>query len=370
MRTPICRNLDIGLPIFGFSHCRDVVAAISRAGGFGVLGAAQFTPEQLELELNWIDQHVDGRPYGLDVVMPSGYVKPEESERDEAAAYVRAIPQRHWDFVDEVLEELQVPPLPPKVPKPELQPGWNAEVAREHVEIGFRHPIRMLVNALGPPPPDIVERAHDSGILVGALAGKPEHAVRHLRVGVDVIVGQGNEAGGHTGEIGTIALIPDLVDAVGPEVPVLAAGGIGSGRQLAAAMALGAQGGWLGSIWLTTFESDVDPGVKQRYLAARAGDTMRTKENSGKPCRGLRTAWREAWLSEGSPGTLQMPLQGMLTTEAKERIKRARRYDLMHASVGQVVGRMNAEKSVRDVVFELSEEYVDAVARISSLTDE
>jgi NAD(P)H-dependent flavin oxidoreductase YrpB (nitropropane dioxygenase family) len=368
MKTPICDQLGIDLPIFGFSHCRDVVAAVSRAGGFGVLGAASYSAEQLELEMKWIDEHSDGRPYGLDVVMPAGYVPPS-SEDDQIGAYIRAIPERHWKFVDQVLTDLAVPPLPANVPKPELKPGWNAQTAREHIEVGFRHPIRMLVNALGSPPTDVVSSAHELRILVGALAGKPEHAERHVQAGVDVIIGTGSEAAGHTGDIGTVALIPDLVEAVGPDVPVLAAGGIASGYQLAAALALGAQGVWIGSLWLTTVESDVDPAIKKRYIAAGAADTVRTRENSGKPSRGLRTPWRDAWLSERSPGTLPMPLQGILTTEAKERIKHAHRDDLAHASVGQAVGRMKSERRVRDVVISLVEEYADAITRLNKIAD-
>ena len=371
MRTPICDRFGIEYPIFAFSHCRDVVAAVSRAGGMGVLGAALIAPDELELVLKWIDQNVDGKPYGVDVVMPQGYAKPEDldagDENEIVERYRLMIPERHWQFVEEVLERLEAPPLPPDAEKPSLKPGWNAELARQHIDVAFGHPIRFLVNALGSPPSDIIERAHERDIAIGALAGKVGHAVRHTQLGVDVIICQGNEAGGHTGEIGTIVLVPDVVDAVGPDVPVLAAGGIASGRQLAAVLALGAQGAWMGSVWLTTTESDVEPAIKERYLAAQADDTMRTRENSGKPSRGLRTAWREAWLAEDSPGTLPMPLQGILTAEAKERIKRAKRYDQMHASVGQVVGRMNEARSVSRVIYEMVEEYIATTERLHAL---
>ncbi|MDO8308905.1 MAG: nitronate monooxygenase family protein [Actinomycetota bacterium] len=367
MRTPICESLGVDLPIFGFSHCRDVVAAISRAGGFGVLGAALFSPEQLELELAWIDEHVAGRPYGLDVVIPATYANASVAAENQTANYLAAIPQKHWEFVQETLQHLEVPELPDEVARPVLEPGWNPELGRMHFEVGLGHPIRMIVNALGTPPAEVVERAHAKGMLVGGLAGKPAHAVKQVEGGVDVIIAQGTEAGGHTGEIATMVLTPQVVRAVGPDIPVLAAGGIASGEQLAAAIALGAQGGWLGSVWLTTHESDVDPAVKQRYLAASSDATVRTKENSGKPCRGLRTPWRDAWLATESPGTLPMPLQGLLTLEAKDRIKRARRVDLMHMSVGQVVGQMNHDRSVADVMFDLTSGFVAAADRLAGI---
>jgi NAD(P)H-dependent flavin oxidoreductase YrpB (nitropropane dioxygenase family) len=372
MRTSVSAHFGLEFPIFGFSHCRDVVAAVSRSGGMGVLGAALITPEQLELDLKWLDEQTGGRPYGVDVVMPRGYVKPDAPaatpDKDTAAARYRAmIPEEHVAFVDDLLDRLGVPPLPDSVAGPSLEPGWNADVAREHIEVAFRHPYRFLVNALGPPPPDIIEQAHANGVLVGALAGKPEHARRHVDEGVDVVICQGAEAGGHTGDIGTMVLVPDVVDAVGPSVPVLAAGGIASGRQIAAALALGAQGAWMGSVWLTTTESDVDPGVVARYLAATSADTMRTPENSGKPSRGLRTPWRQAWQADDAPPILRMPLQGILTAEAKERIKHARRYDLMHASVGQVVGRMNRVLGVADVIHQMVEEYIATMERLNGL---
>lgn len=370
MQTPLCRRLGVELPIFAFSHCRDVVAAVSRAGGFGVLGAALFTPEQLELELAWIDDNVDGKPYGLDVVIPTGYSDAGGTREERTAAYLASIPEEHWQFVHAVLERLDVPDLPAGVERPAPEPGWNPEVGRMHFEVGMKHPIAMLVNALGAPPRDVVDEAHARGILVGALAGKPAHAERQAAGGVDVIVAQGTEAGGHTGDITTMTLTPQVVQAVGPDIPVLAAGGIASGAQLAAAIALGAQGGWLGSVWLTTHESDVAPAIQAAYLRARAEDTVRTKENSGKPCRGLRTPWRDAWLGDDSPGTLPMPLQGMLTLEAKERIKRAQRTDLMHMSVGQVVGQMNERRSVSHVVVELIEEYLATLERMNSLLGE
>jgi NAD(P)H-dependent flavin oxidoreductase YrpB (nitropropane dioxygenase family) len=241
------------------------------------------------------------------------------------------------------------------------------------MDVAFSHPISLIVNALGPPPPDLIERAHTSGVLVGALAGKKSHAVRHVAAGADVIIAQGHEAGGHTGEIATMVLVPEVVDAVAP-VPVLAAGGIGSGRQMAAALALGAEGVWCGSVWLTTLEAETHPTVKDKFLAATSSDTVRSRSHTGKPARQLRSAWTEEWDGPGSPGPLPMPLQPMLVAEANRRIERAAAnpdnagaVKLANYFVGQIVGSMNESKHADRVVIEMVGELIDAVQRVNGM---
>jgi len=226
LRTRVCDLLGIELPIFAFSHCRDVVAAVSRAGGLGVLGALAFSNEELEVELRWLDEHVGGKPYGVDVVMPASLA---DQPAFDKAAFEAMIPERHRAFVEEVLERYRVPKLPAGEAPHEGLLAWTHAGARSQVEIALAHPIRLLVNALGTPPRDVIDQVHARGVQVAALCGSVEHARRHVEAGVDIIVAQGSEAGGHTGEIGTMVLIPDVVDAVAP-TPVLAAGGIGCGR--------------------------------------------------------------------------------------------------------------------------------------------
>lgn len=360
MRTRICEIFGIEFPIFAFSHCRDVVAAVSKAGGFGVLGALAFSPEELEVQLRWIDQHVDGKPYGVDVVMPASYLQGDLSTLE------KAIPEGHKEFVQGILERFNVPPLPEGEPKPQGLLGWTHEKARQHVEIALSHPIKLLANALGTPPKDVLDRAHYQGVLVAALVGSPHQAVRQKEAGTDIIVAQGHEAGGHTGEITTMVLVPEVVDAVRP-TPVLAAGGIGSGRQMAAAMALGADGVWTGSIWLTVRESDTNPVVIEKLMKATSRDTVRSRSLSGKPARLLRTAWTEAWDSPDSPGPLPMPLQWMLNAEATARIYRYTHVEgsgareLAGSPVGQIVGRMTSVKPAREVIYEMVREYVETV---------
>ena len=372
MRTPIAEQLEIEFPIFAFSHCRDVVAAISRAGGLGVLGALAYTPDELDTELRWIDEHVDGRPYGTDIVMPMNYVGKGGGDEAKLTNLEQMIPQEHWDFADKVLAEYDVPPMPDDLEaRPVKAAGLGVdEEGPGQVEISLQHGAKLLVNALGPPPPDVIETAHDAGVIVGALVGAKQHAERQVAQGVDVVVAQGTEAGGHCGEVATMILVPEVVDAVGSEVPVLAAGGIATGRQMAAALALGAQGVWTGSMWLTVAEADTNPAALENMLAATSRDTVRSRVMTGKPARQLRTAWTEAWEREDSPGPLPMPLQGIIYNYAARRVSRVQRKELSGFPVGQIVGRLNTVRPTKDVIFEMVEEWIETTQRLNSLIDE
>jgi NAD(P)H-dependent flavin oxidoreductase YrpB (nitropropane dioxygenase family) len=368
MNNELCKRLGIEFPIFAFSHCRDVVAAVSRAGGFGVLGAVAYSPEQLEEELTWIDAHIDGKPYGVDTVIPVKYVGKESGDLAKADLQVQ-VPEVHKKFIKGLLDRYEVPPLPANVEQTEQLLGWSSSGGHAHVEVAFRHPIRLLANALGPPPADIIEAAHGRGILVAALCGTVEHARRQKEAGVDIVISSGYEAGGHTGEIGSMVLIPQIVDAVAP-TPVLAGGGIASGRQMAAAMVLGAQGAWCGSVWLTTNESDCVPALVDKLLSASSQDTVRSRCISGKPARQLKTAYTEAWDGPSSPGTLPMPLQYMATAEATQRIHRHAQSgkpgsaQLLGTPVGQIVGQLTQRRSVKQVVQDMVSECLEALERV------
>jgi NAD(P)H-dependent flavin oxidoreductase YrpB (nitropropane dioxygenase family) len=370
MRTPVCELLGIEFPIVAFSHCRDVVAAVTNAGGLGVLGAGTHSPEHLEMELCWIDEQVNGRPYGVDLLLPAKYEGADSGGLDREAIAAR-LPAEHVAFVDDLLRRYDVPPLPEgadKVGRLDMSPV--SPIGYEPLlDVAFNHPIRLIASALGAPPPSLVERARAADrCVVAALAGTPEHARRHVEQGAEIIVAQGTEAGGHTGEIATMVLVPDVVDAVGP-VPVLAAGGIASGRQLAAAMALGAQGAWCGSVWLTTDEAETEPVVKEKFLAATARDTVRSRSITGKPARMLRSAWTAEWDSEKAPATLPTPLQSALVAEAQMRIihagSRPGAADLAQYFVGQVVGRLDKVRSCRQVLLDMVTEYAEVVDRFA-----
>jgi NAD(P)H-dependent flavin oxidoreductase YrpB (nitropropane dioxygenase family) len=370
MRTELCRRLGIEFPIFAFTHCRDVVAAVSQAGGLGVLGAVGFTAEQLEIELKWIDEHVGDRPYGVDIVIPGKYegkgadLPPEELE----AKLKELVPQQHREYAAKILADHGVPELPAGEKARELL-GWTATTAGPQVEAILKHPkARVVANALGTPPADVIKEIQASGRLVGALCGSVKHALHHKEAGVDFIIAQGGEGGGHTGDIGSIVLWPQVIAAAAP-VPVLAAGGIATGTQMAAALALGAQGVWTGSIWLTVEEAEAAPSQKESYLRATSHDTVRSRSWTGKPCRMLRNDWTEAWEKPDAPKPLGMPLQWMVTADAVSRVHRyaAKAQPVAFNPVGQVVGLMNEVKPVREVIFQMVEEYLEAVDRLTAL---
>jgi NAD(P)H-dependent flavin oxidoreductase YrpB (nitropropane dioxygenase family) len=374
MKTRVSDMFGIELPIFAFSHCRDVVAAVSKAGGMGVLGALAFSPEQLEIELKWIDDNVDGKPYGVDVVMPAkiadlaGTAGGDDPEK-MATGFAEMIPATHREWLDKLLAEHNVPELPEDEESGGALLGWVHEKGRQQVDVALSHDIKLLANALGSPPEDIVNLSHEHGVKVAALCGTVAQAERHVARGVDVVVAQGTEAGGHTGEISSLVLWPEVVDAIGPETPVLAAGGIGDGRQIAAALALGCEGVWTGSIWLTTAESDSSPLVQEKLMTATSRDTVRSRSWTGKPARMLRTEWTDAWEREDSPGYLPMPLQYMLISDAQRRIGRSQNPELTTMPVGQVVGRMNKVRPVRDVMFDLVEQFVEATEGVHKLVE-
>ncbi|MFG2561874.1 NAD(P)H-dependent flavin oxidoreductase [Streptomyces sp. NPDC048496] len=363
METELSKKLGVEHAIFGFTPFPAVAAAITRAGGFGVLGAVRYTaPDDLARDLDWMQEHTDGKPYGLDVVMPAKKVE-GVTEADVEAM----IPAGHRQFVQDTLATYGVPELAEGEASGWRITGWMEEVARNQLDVAFDYPIRLLANALGSPPADVVQRAHDRNVLVAALAGSAKHARHHADAGIDIVVAQGYEAGGHTGEIAFMVLVPDVVDAVGP-LPVLAAGGISSGQQIAAGLALGAQGVWLGSLWLTTEEADLHSrALTRKLLAAGSGDTVRSRALTGKPARQLRTEWTDAWDDPSGPGPLPMPLQGLLVAEAVSRIQKYETGALLGTPVGQIVGRMNTERSVQAVVDDLIRGFERAVDRINRI---
>jgi NAD(P)H-dependent flavin oxidoreductase YrpB (nitropropane dioxygenase family) len=368
MQTELSKQLGVEHAVFGFTPFPAVAAAISRAGGFGVLGAVRYTvPDDLDRDLDWLDAHVGGRPYGLDVVMPAKKVEAPEGRTLTESDVEAMIPEGHRRFVRDILAKYGVPEPAEGEASGWRITGWMEQVARAQLDVAFGHPIRLLANALGSPPADVVARAHDRGVLVAALAGSARHARKHREAGIDIVVAQGYEAGGHTGEIATMVLTPEVVDAVHP-LPVLAAGGIGSGQQVAAALSLGAQGVWLGSVWLTTTEADLHaPALTRKLLAAGSGDTVRSRALTGKPARQLRTEWTDAWDDPAGPGTLPMPLQGLLVAEAVSRIQKYEVEPLLGTPVGQIVGRMSGERSVQAVFDDLTRGFERAVDRINRI---
>ena len=375
MNSRICEMLDIEFPLVAFTHCRDVVVAVSKAGGCGVLGAVGMSPEQLEKELKWIDEHIDGKPYGVDVLIPNKMVgKDEKFDADKLA---KMIPQEYADFRTDVLENHGID-------APELRKidtggsgfaqNTQSDGAKALLDVAFKHPIKIIANALGVPPDWMIQMGKDNDCKVAALLGTAEHAINQVKAGVDILVVSGTEAGGHCGSVSTMVLIPEVHQAIQPygDVPILAAGGIVTGKQMAAAMAMGASGAWCGSVWLTTIESEVEPVIKEKMVAANSSQTVRSRSRTGKHSRQLVTPWTQAWEAENAPEPLPMPLQPMVAEPALQKVNKLAAgghegaQDLATYWVGQGVGLMNESISASDVVQDFKEDFINAYERLNN----
>jgi NAD(P)H-dependent flavin oxidoreductase YrpB (nitropropane dioxygenase family) len=369
MLSPICAMLGIEFPLLAFSHCRDVVVAVSKAGGMGVFGAASLPPERLEEELAWIDDHIGGRPYGVDLIVPNSF-----AGKGEEKAARPPIPDEHKAFVAGLLAKHGVESDSLGGVSSSLGDNMSDAGAAALLEVAFRHPIGLIANALGVPPPLMLELGKRNDVPVAALVGTRDHALAQVRAGVDILVVAGGEAGGHCGEVATMVLVPEVaaaVEAVGANTPILAAGGIVTGRQMAAAMAMGAHGAWTGSVWLTTAEAETNPIVKEKMLVASSRDTVRSKSRTGKPSRQLRSPWTDAWEAEGAPKPLPMPLQSLVSEPALRKVDKLSEGGHEGAKalatywVGQGVGLMNEAMGAGQVVQEFKEDWIAACERLN-----
>lgn len=357
--TRLCEELGIEYPVVAFSHCKDVVVEVVNAGGLGVLGELAHTPDEIAEDIKWIRDRVGSKPFGIDLVFPAS-IPPVTVNREDLEMQ---IPQEHRDFIRRIKEEFNIPDPRPRSPQ-EMRGGGMAgygflsqENARKQAEVVLDERVPVLASGLGNPA-FLVQAAHDRGMKVMGLIGNTRQAVREAEAGVDFVIAQGYDAGGHTGEIGTFSLVPQVADAIRP-TPVLAAGGVGSGRHLVAALALGAAGVWTGTIWLTARESDTDIIVKQKILDATERDTVRTRAYTGKPARFLRTKYTEIWEQPGAPAPLPMPLQPILTRDLQAAIRDHRVADLMGSPAGQVVGLIKELKPARQIMFDIISEARD-----------
>lgn len=377
MKSAICDLLGMEFPLFAFSHCRDVVAAVSRAGGFGVLGATAFSPAGLRQELAWIADHAGGKPFGVDVLIPENMATAGEKDVTYNSLK-RRVPEAQAAFAHELAERagVHVPEVAASDDRP--QP-FDPDTALELLDVAFEFPIRLIANALGVPPPAMIERGRSHGVPVAALVGAKEHAIRQVNAGVDILVAQGGEAGGHCGEVSTLVLVPEVLKAIKPirDVPVLAAGGIMNGAQMAACMAMGAAGAWTGSVWLATSESETSEIFRQKMIEASSRDAVRTRCRTGKPARQLRSAWTEAWDRDPrSPGALPMPFMSLLSEPALREAERAaaagnvKAREMVTYFVGQGVGLIDSVRSAGQVVQDFKLEFLEAVERLDCLVAE
>ena len=374
MKSKICEMLGIEFPLLAFSHCRDVVAAVSKAGGMGVFGAVNLPPERLKEELTWIDDHVDGMPYGIDLIVPNKFEgKGEEVSTEQI---LNAIPQGHRDFTKGILNDYDIDTdglEDLKEGAKQFRMNLSDEGAATSLEVAFEHPIKLVANALGVPPKVMLDMGKKHGVAVAALVGAKEHAIKQVEAGVDILIASGGEAGGHCGDVSTMVLIPEVYKATQPirDVPILAAGGITTGSQMAAAMSMGASGAWCGSVWLTTSEAETNPVVKEKMLAASSRDTVRSKSRTCKNSRQLRSPWTDAWENKG-PEPLPMPLQSLVSEPALKKIDKLSQSghegakELATYWVGQGVGLMNQSMSSGAVVQNFKEEFIEAYERLTN----
>ena len=381
MNSKLCKDLGIEFPLFAFSHCRDVVAAVTKAGGMGVLGATNLSGEELEIELNWIDSQVNGLPYGVDLIVPNNFVGKGEDLTDEQM--LEKIPQSHKDFANSILEKHGIKVDPDELESDRvnhLRFGKNMtpEGASESLRVAFNHPIKMIVNALGMPPKEMVDMAKERNVLVGALVGAKKHAINQVNAGVDVLIVAGGEAGGHCGEVSTMVLIPEVYNAVKDmkNVSILAAGGIATGSQMAAAMAMGAAGAWCGSVWLTTTEAETNPIVKEKMIGASSADTVRSKSRTGKYSRQLRSPWTDEWENSDQVQPLPSPVQPLVAEPALRKLDKLsqagnqKAIELSTYWVGQCVGLMNEVKSAGEVVQDFKEDFIEAYDRLNTTLED
>ncbi len=375
MNTPICEMFGIEFPLIAFTHCRDVVVAVSKAGGMGVFGAVAHPPDRLEEELRWIDAHIEGKPYGIDLIVPTKMAEVSAGGLNRTKVEA-AIPQEYFQFAAGILAQHDISAEGLYNFRDETfraSQNMQASGAAETLEVAFSHPIKLVANALGVPPKIMLEMGKQHDVQVAALVGAKKHAIRQVQAGVDILIAAGGEAGGHCGEVSTLVLIPEIHAAVQSygNIPILAAGGIVTGRQMAACMAMGAAGAWTGSVWLTTSEAETNPVVKEKMLYASSRDTVRSQARTGKYSRQLRSAWTDAWEAEDSPAPLPMPLQSLVTEPALGRVDKlsqsghAGAKDLATYWVGQGVGLMNRQMSAAAVVQEFKEDFFNAFVRLS-----
>jgi NAD(P)H-dependent flavin oxidoreductase YrpB (nitropropane dioxygenase family) len=376
LKSPICELLGIDFPLVAFTHCRDVVVEVSKAGGLGVLGAAGYNAETLEVELSWIDEHIDGMPYGVDLIAPTSMAVTDHNDSPEEI--LEMVPDEHRDFARGVLARYEIDTADVYQGQRGGAGGFlTSNKAANIIDVAFSHPIKLIANALGVPPRYMLELGKERGVAVAALVGAKEHATKQVEAGVDLLVVAGTEAGGHCGEVSTMVLVPEVAQEVEASgVPVLAAGGIVQGRQMAAAMAMGAHGAWTGSMWLTTAEAETSPVIKEKYVQASSRQTVRSRARTGKYSRQLVSPWTDAWESEEAPDPLPMPLQSLVSEAPLAKVtklaegghKGARQ--LATSFVGQGVGLMNSIQSTRDVVREFMEDYLAAVERMNGTLED
>ncbi len=343
-------------PIFGFGMKLETAIGVSRAGGVGIWGCTRHTPDEIEAGVSRMKAELGGLPWGVDLVIPAGM-----PEHDDRAFIEEALPPGHVEFVSSMRERYQVPD--DGLPGMRSRFVRSEQTARDQLAVVMDHQIPVLALGVGSPI-WAVEQAHERGSLIVSLVGRPAHAETAIRAGADILVAQGTDSGGHTGPVGNFTLVPLVVEAAGGR-PVLAAGGVATGRHIAAAMALGADGVWIGTAFLASVEAAPSPVLLDKLLAAGVTDTVISRSVSGKTFRMLRSAWSDEWAADDAPEPLKMPHQDILIGDLLGQVLRHEVAPLVHEGAGQGVVHLTGQQTVAEIMDDLVGEAEQVLGRIS-----
>ena len=357
LHTPLCDFLGIEYPVVLAGMAAGgkgqvtaptpikLVAAVSNAGGLGVMGDSFQNLNELDAGIKELRSLVGDRPFGVDFLLPATRAEVTTSNKEEVNAQIERDYPDHVALVEALLKEHGLEPGGLSESEP-----MTTDLLNRKIEVLLDNKVPVFAAALGDPA-FMTKRAHDQGMKVIGMGGAVRHAERHVAANVDIVTAQGTEAGGHTGNISTYVLVPQIVDAVAPR-PVLAAGGVGSGRHLAAALALGAQGVWVGTAFLTSEETNIPTAHQQAILDGRSEQFTLSKFSSGKQQRGYRNVVKEAWENSGLPH-LEMPLQGIVQEPFTQAARAAGRWDLVGSPSGQISGMLDKRRPAKDILLDM-----------------
>jgi nitronate monooxygenase len=376
LRSRICDLLKIDYPIvlagMGGASVPALAAAVSNSGGLGVLGAAACTPERLRA---WIREtrKLTDKPFGVDTLLPASVRRSGDLQQGDTPSDPMALAADYRQFAtDFMIREGLLGAGAKALARVEGRddsddgpPLFSKEFFEAQMEVVIEEKVPVYAAGLGNPGP-WMDRLHANGTLVMAVIGKVKHAQQVVESGIDLIVAQGHDGGGHNSPIGTISLIPQVVDAVGARVPVLGAGGISDGRGVAAALMLGAEGAWVGTAFLATEEAGIEDFQKEAIVEGGDADTVVSRSITGKPARMIRNKWADAWVA-AAKDPLPMPYQSMISGPVMAAGIEAKRKDILPGFAGQGIGLIRAVRPAAAVMADLVSETENALARASSL---
>ncbi len=370
LRTKLCDMLGIEYPILSAGMGPtlmgentgapvELVVAVSEAGGLGVLGGSGFTVAQLRDAIRQIKAQTK-KPFGVDLLLPKkidfgGGMGAKEIDELPLSALLQKLPKPYQEWIAKIKAELGLPDV-------EVMVRMNSTTMRpmESVKVCIEEKVPLFCAGLGNPG-FMVEEAHANGMKVLGITGNAKNAKRMADSGLDLLVAQGHEGGGHTGRIGTMALLPAAIDAAAP-VPVLGAGGIGDGRGVAAALAMGCIGVWVGTRFLATDEGGALPVNKQRIISSTDEDTRVSTAYTGKTLRASYNKFHDLWAGSGLD-PLPFPTQVMLSSALLASFIEAKQFDYVGGLAGQISGIIKEIKPARQVLKEMVEETVDILSR-------